>query len=77
VLNSAVSLYYYIRLVVFMWLKNEPTGSEPTTSPALALALVVAVVATLIVGIYPQPLFQFAQVSAATLGVSAVTQTAR
>ena len=30
VLNSAVSLYYYIRIVVFMMLKNEPAGSEPT-----------------------------------------------
>ena len=77
VLNSAVSLYYYIRIVVFMWLKNEPTGSEPTTSPALALALGVAVVATLVLGMYPQPLFEFAQASAATLGVSTITQTAR
>jgi NADH-quinone oxidoreductase subunit N len=77
VLNSAVSLYYYIRLVVFMWLKNEPTGSEPRTTPALAFALAVAVVATLLVGIYPQPLFQFAQASAATLGVSTITQSVR
>ncbi|MGH8677546.1 MAG: NADH-quinone oxidoreductase subunit N, partial [Burkholderiales bacterium] len=29
VLNSAISLYYYVRIVVFMWLKNEPAGSEP------------------------------------------------
>jgi len=77
VLNSAVSLYYYIRIVVFMWLKNEPTGSEPTTSPALALALGVAVVPTLVLVMYPQPLFEFAQASAATLGVSTITQTAR
>ena len=47
VLNSAISLYYYIRIVVFMYLKKETTGSEPTMSPALALALGVAVVATL------------------------------
>ncbi|HEV3215966.1 MAG TPA: NADH-quinone oxidoreductase subunit N [Vicinamibacterales bacterium] len=77
VLNSAVSLYYYIRIVVFMWLKNEPTGSAPTTSPALAVALGVAVVATLALGMYPQPLFEFAQVSAATLGVSSLTQSLR
>jgi NADH-quinone oxidoreductase subunit N len=77
VLNSAVSLYYYIRIVVFMWLKNEPTGSAPTTSPALAVALGVAVVATLVLGMYPQPLFQFAQASAATLGVSSLTQSFR
>jgi NADH-quinone oxidoreductase subunit N len=77
VLNSAVSLYYYIRIVVFMWLKNEPTGSAPTTSPALGLALGVAVVATLALGMYPQPLFEFAQASAATLGVSSLTQSFR
>ena len=77
VLNSAVSLYYYVRIVVFMWLKNEPTGSEPTTSPAMTLALVVAVVATLLLGVYPQPLFQFAEASAATLGVSTITQPTR
>ena len=33
VLNSAVSLYYYLRVVVFMWFKGEPTGSEPVISP--------------------------------------------
>jgi NADH-quinone oxidoreductase subunit N len=74
VLNSAVSLYYYVRIVVFMWLKNEPTGSEPKTSPSLAFALGVAVVATLLLGVYPQPLFEFAEASARTLGVSTVTQ---
>ena len=70
VLNSAVSLYYYIRIVVYMMLKNEPAGSEPRQSPALALAMVAAVVATLVLGVYPQPLFEFAQASAATLGAS-------
>ena len=39
VLNSAISLYYYLRLVVFMYLKKETIGSEPTASPALALTL--------------------------------------
>ncbi len=29
VLNSAMSLYYYIRVVVFMYIKTERTGSEP------------------------------------------------
>ena len=30
VLNSAVSLYYYVRVVVFMYLKKEIAGSHPT-----------------------------------------------
>jgi len=37
VLNSAISLYYYIRVVVFMYLKKDVTGSEPTMSPMLAV----------------------------------------
>jgi NADH-quinone oxidoreductase subunit N len=77
VLNSAVSLYYYIRIVVFMMLQNEPAGSEPTQGPALAVALGVAVVATLLLGVYPQPLFEFAAASAQTLGMSAITQAVR
>jgi NADH-quinone oxidoreductase subunit N len=73
VLNSAVSLYYYIRVVVFMYLKKETTGSEPTTSPALALTLGVAVAGTIVLGLYPQPLFEFATRSADSIldGVAA------
>jgi hypothetical protein len=51
-----------------MMLKNEPSGSEPHQSPALAVAMVVATVATLVLGLYPQPLFEFAEASARTLG---------
>jgi len=77
VLNSAVSLYYYIRIVVYMMLKNEPSGSEPQQSPALAAAMVVAVAATLLLGVYPQPLFEFAETSARTLGAASINQTLR
>jgi len=68
VLNSAISLYYYVRIVVFMYLKKETIGSEPTSSPALAVVLGVAVAATLLFGVYPQLLFQLADASAQTLG---------
>jgi NADH-quinone oxidoreductase subunit N len=72
VLNSAVSLYYYVRVVVFMYLKNETTGSQPTASPALAVTLAVAVAATLVIGVYPRQLFELAVASARTLGVGGV-----
>src|SRR5262249_24408752 len=68
VLNSAVSLYYYIRIVVFMYLKKDVTGSEPVFSPSLAFALTVAVVATIVLGVYPRLLFDVATASAHTLG---------
>jgi NADH-quinone oxidoreductase subunit N len=71
VLNSAVSLYYYIRIVVFMYVKPPAAGSEPAMSPSLSLALAVAVVATLVLGIYPRVLFELAESSARTLGTSA------
>ena len=70
VLNSAISLYYYIRLVVFMYLKKETMGSEPVASPSLTFALVVAVAATLVLGIYPRLLFEVAEASARTIGVA-------
>src|SRR5262249_21362761 len=73
VLNSAVSLYYYIRIVVFMYVKTEKLGSEPKSSPALTLALAVAVAATIVLGIYPRLLFEVADASAKTLGLPAVT----
>ena len=72
VLNSAISLYYYIRLVVFMYLKKETIGSEPTASPALTFALGVAVAATLVLGVYPRLLFEVAEASARTLGAAGV-----
>ena len=68
VLNSAISLYYYVRIVVFMYLKKETMGSEPKASPALAFVLGLAVVATLVLGIYPRLLFEVADASARTLG---------
>src|SRR6478672_10229319 len=68
VLNSAISLYYYVRIVVFMYLKKDTIGSEPVTSPALAIVLGVAVAATLVLGVYPRFLFEVAEASARTLG---------
>jgi NADH-quinone oxidoreductase subunit N len=77
VLNSAMSLYYYVRIVVFMWLKTEPSGSEPVINPAMATVLGVALVATLVLGVYPRPLFEFAEASARTLGVAQLLQVVR
>src|SRR5262249_58790314 len=41
VLNSAISLYYYVRIVVFMYLKKESIGSTPEMSPSLVVVLAV------------------------------------
>ncbi len=77
VLNSAVSLYYYLRVVVFMWFKGEPTGSEPVISPAMAVLLAITIVGTIAIGVYPRPLFDLADISARTLGVARMAVTLR
>jgi NADH-quinone oxidoreductase subunit N len=77
VLNSAVSLYYYVRLIVFMYLKPSSGGSEPVSSPALSFVLAVAVIGTLTLGIYPRALFDLAESSARTLGAGAVAAQVR
>jgi len=77
VLNSAISLYYYLRVVVFMYLKKETIGSEPVLTPALTTALIIAVAATLILGVYPRALFELADASAKTLGATGLSATLR
>jgi NADH-quinone oxidoreductase subunit N len=73
VLNSAISLYYYVRIVVFMYLRKDTMGSEPKMTPSIALALGVAVIATLVLGVYPRLLFDVAAASARTLGAAVLT----
>ena len=69
VANSAISLYYYIRVVVFMWIKEDRSAPPLTLGPAMTVALTVAIVGTIVLGIYPAPLFEFAEASARTLGL--------
>jgi NADH-quinone oxidoreductase subunit N len=69
VLNSALSLYYYVRVVVFMWMGEQSAEPRPfRISPGLVAVLVVTVLGTLALGIYPRGLFEFAEASAASLG---------
>jgi NADH-quinone oxidoreductase subunit N len=73
VLNSAISLYYYVRVIVFMYLKTDATGTvDPSASPSLVLAMAVAVAATVALGVYPRLLFQVAEASARTLGATGI-----
>lgn len=61
VLLSAISAYYYLRVVMVMYMK-EPAGPiELAWSPSAAAALLVIVVATLAVGVYPSPLVGYTQ----------------
>jgi NADH-quinone oxidoreductase subunit N len=68
VLNSAISVYYYLRVTVLMYFREserEITGLE--FSPASVFALILAVIGTLYMGIFPANVLSFAQKSIAGL----------
>jgi NADH-quinone oxidoreductase subunit N len=72
VLNSALSLYYYVRVVVFMWITQGAAAPVLRISGAITAVLIVTVAGTLVFGIYPRALFDFARASAASLGAAAL-----
>jgi hypothetical protein len=60
-----------------MWLRNEPAGSEPRLGPALAVTVAVTLAATLLLGVYPRPLFDVAEASARALGTAMAATASR
>jgi len=55
VINSVIALYYYVKVIRFMYLR-EPKTIEVQARPfALNLALVIAFVSILYIGLWPQP----------------------
>jgi len=64
VLTSAISLYYYMGIVVQMYLKDsEESSTTPLRAPVLVGTLVFCAVATVILGILPGFFVEFAKAS--------------
>jgi len=66
VLTSALGAYYYLRVVVFMYMRPAPEG-EPEAAPStvLAVALLAAVIAVVVLGVGPEPVAGLARAAAA------------
>jgi NADH-quinone oxidoreductase subunit N len=63
VLNSLISVYFYLRPVVQMYMTEPAPGwSHVQVAPLVALALLLAVVGVLALGIFPAPAIAFAQI---------------
>jgi NADH-quinone oxidoreductase subunit N len=56
VVNSAVSLYFYARIVVMMYMRPPADDAVFTASFAERLAIGACLVFTLVFGLYPQPI---------------------
>ncbi|HWC03412.1 MAG TPA: NADH-quinone oxidoreductase subunit N [Methylomirabilota bacterium] len=68
VLNSVLAAYYYLRLIVYMYMR-EPEGA-PTTAlltPAASIALAASAWVTLQLGLWPGPVLAMAQRAVAPL----------
>ncbi len=64
VVTSAISLYYYFRIVVYMYLRESTQAAPvPMHAPALFGAIAFCALATLILGLYPEPFIQLARAS--------------
>ena len=54
VVNSAVAAYYYLRLIVMMYMREATVEAPPErVSPSMALALVLAAIGTIYLGVLP------------------------
>lgn len=61
--NSVISIYYYLRVVVIMYFKPQPADSElalTAVSPGIIIALAAATTAVLVLGIFPSYFFSIA-----------------
>jgi NADH-quinone oxidoreductase subunit N len=66
VVNSAISLFYYMRVAMAMYMREVPAqGIGLSTSPALTAALLLAAGLTLLLGLFPGLLLDMARASAA------------
>ena len=61
VLNAAVSVYFYFRIVVSMFMRDATERTGLTFAPGLNMALGVAILFTMLIGIYPEPFIALAR----------------
>ena len=66
-LNVVVSVYYYFRIVVPMFIKQDYLPAPLSFSTGLWVVLVITGVLTLLIGVYPEPFINFARAASEAL----------
>jgi len=62
IINTVVSFYYYVRFIKVMYLGDRIADNKPLAlSPALRVALAVAVIGVIVIGVFPQPFISLTQ----------------
>lgn len=68
VINSAIAAYYYLRVIVYMYMRDERTEAPVARIPAgLGIALAISLVATIYLGVLPGRVLGYALQSAQDL----------
>lgn len=65
VVFSAISAYFYLRVIMLMYMHEPREEFALVQSPALAFALAVSVTAVIVIGVYPATVLDFARASIA------------
>jgi NADH-quinone oxidoreductase subunit N len=63
VIFSAISAYFYLRVIMMMYMYEPKEEFLLVQSPALALALAFSVSAVIVIGVYPAVVLEFARAS--------------
>lgn len=62
VINSVISVYYYLRITVIMYMKEPAREFTPLTiSPLIVAAIAISMIGTLHLGIFPSKVMEIAQ----------------
>jgi NADH-quinone oxidoreductase subunit N len=68
VLNAALAAFYYLRVIVYMYMRDPEAEPAPLdTSPFGSVALVISVAAVLLLGLFPGAALELLEVAAASL----------
>src|ERR1041385_6577000 len=68
ILTSIVSVYYYLRVVYYLYMKEAPEGYAVPVSGMFATgALAISMIGIFVIGIFPTPLFEMAGAAAHAL----------
>ena len=67
ILNSAISLYYYARVVKAMYIEKGETTEKIKVPAAFMVGVAICFVFVIVLGLYPQLLFDFCETAAAAL----------
>jgi NADH-quinone oxidoreductase subunit N len=61
VLNAAISMYFYLRIVVAMFMRDATEKTGMAMSPGIIATMAIAVIFTMWIGLYPDPFIDFAR----------------